>query len=64
MVIPCWQRSAVVEKVVKQLDLFYNATKNRIDLTVVYVFSAEDPEIDTLLSIYLSANHNRDLIFS
>lgn len=64
IVIPCWQRSAVVEKVVKQLDLFFNATKNRIDLTVVYVFSVEDPEIDMLLSIYLLANHHRDFIFS
>jgi len=64
VVMPCWKRADVVQTVSNQLDLFYNATKNKIELTVLWVFSIEDLEIDQLFSVYLKAGHKRDCLFS
>ena len=64
IVMPCWKRAEIVELVARQLDILFRDTKEIVDLTVVYVFSHEDPEIDQLFSIYLKANHHRDCLFS
>lgn len=64
IVIPCWKRADIVDIVSKQLDVFFSETINSIELTVLYVFSMEDPELDHLYSIYIKANHKRDCIFS
>jgi hypothetical protein len=64
IVMPCWKRSEIVDLVARQLDILFRDTKQIIDLSVVYVFSMEDPELDQLFSIYLKANHHRDFVFS
>jgi len=64
IVMPCWKRAEIVDLVVSQLDILFRDTKQIIDLSVVYVFSYEDPELDQLFSIYLKAKHTRDFVFS
>lgn len=64
IVIPCWKRSNVVQLVMKQLDVFYRETIDIIELTVLYVFSQEDPELLKLAYSFETANHKRDYIFS
>lgn len=64
IVMPCWKRAEIVDLVARQLDILFRDTKQTIDLSVLYVFSLEDPEIDQLFSIYLKANHHRDCMFS
>lgn len=50
--------------VAKQLDIFYFETDEKIDLTVMYVFSKEDPDLSKLEYIYDFSNHKRDKIYS
>lgn len=64
IIIPCWGRSDVFRLVSSQLDLFYYKTKTEIDLTVLYIFSPEDKELQQLDFIYHDANHVRDKIYS
>lgn len=64
IIIPCWKRFEVLSLVMKQLDLFCDTVKNRIDVIVIYVFSANDPELDKIMLHYLQANHPRDYLYS
>jgi len=64
IIMPCWGRSEVFELVCKQLDLFFDRTKSKITLTVLYIFSSEDPELVELTAIYDACEHTRDMIFS
>lgn len=64
IIIPCWKRANILSIVMDQLDYFHNATKNKIDVTVLYVFSLNDPELKQILQHYHNAIHTRDLIYS
>jgi hypothetical protein len=64
MILPCWGRSDIFSLVCRQLDVFYEETKNDIDLIVFYVFSEEDKEIRLLLNIYHRCKHRRSRIYS
>ena len=46
-----------------QLDLFYQQTKDKIELMVVYVFSKEDINIAELEAVYSTVNHNACLTY-
>lgn len=63
-VIPCWGRADIFAVVSKQLDYFYKQTKDKINFTVVYVFSLEDPEFAALVSIFQNALHACDFTIS
>lgn len=64
IVIPCWGRTNVFRLVCKQLDIFYSKTIDKIDLTVLYIFSRNDIALQTIEYIYQIADHKRDFIFS
>jgi hypothetical protein len=64
MIIPCWQRADILSICMDQMDYFHNATQTKIDLTVLYVFSLNDPELKEILTLYKSAIHPRDFIYS
>jgi hypothetical protein len=63
-VIPCWGRAEVFALVSKQLDLFYEKTRSKIDFIVLYVFSPEDPELDSMFSVYNSAEYTKHFIYA
>lgn len=64
MIIPCWKRSDIFSLTINQLDYFFENTRHKIDLTVLYVFSLNDPELMEHLQLYRSATHSRDMIYS
>lgn len=64
IVIPCWKRADVFALVSKQLELFNEQTKSKIELDIVYIFSEDDPEILELYKVYKSATYSRTLVFS
>ncbi len=64
IVIPCWKRADILEITMDNLDNFYHETKTKIDLTVLYIFSLNDPELKTILFNYRKAVHPKDYIYS
>lgn len=64
MIIPCWKRPEILSVVCKQLDFFYHETIDKIDLTVLYIFSNEDSDLDKLEEVYKNINHKADRIYS
>jgi len=64
IIIPCWGRSEVFDLVCSQMDLFHAETEDKIDLTVLYIFSKEDKELFELEMIYNNAFHTCDMIYS
>lgn len=60
--MPCWQRPDILSLAVKNLDTFCNST-SRVKLSVLYVFSPEDPELKSIETIYEEANHTRHKIY-
>lgn len=63
-VIPCWERADILAIIMDNLDHFFDQTKDKIDLTVLYIFSLNDPELKELLCNYRAATHKRDYIYS
>jgi hypothetical protein len=64
IVIPCWKRADILSITMDNLDNFYHATKTKIDLTVLYIFSLNDPELKNILFNFRNANHPKDYIYS
>lgn len=64
IIIPCWGKSNVLEIVTEQLDKVIESNKKRLNISVVYIFSAEDAELKELLNVYKNIKHNKELVFS
>ncbi len=64
IIIPCWKRADIAAMAIRQLDVFYQETKSKIDLIVIYIFSKSDPELRQLHNYYKDANHPRDYVYS
>jgi len=63
IMIPCWKRAGVLKIVSEQLELFFEANSDKYLITVLFVFSQEDPELDALVKIYNNATYRRDNVF-
>lgn len=64
IIIPCWGRSEVYGLVCKQLDLFCTANADKVNLTVLHIFSPEDEELEKLKYIFTYSDHNRRVILT
>ena len=63
ILIPCWRRPEIFKLVSDQLHHFVDANKKMYNLTVMYVFSDEDPDIEQLAEIYNTASYKRAYTF-
>jgi len=63
VMIPCWKRAGVLKIVSEQLEVFVRENSSKFLITVLFVFSQEDPELDAMVEIYNNATYRRDNVF-
>lgn len=61
ILIPCWNRVNVVKLVSKQLDIFYEANKDKVDIEVLWILSPEDPKCHEIARVFTDAKHTRTM---
>lgn len=64
IILPCWKRTEILKVVSKQFEVFINANKLKAEISVLFIFSEDDPQIKKQLSVFNSAKYPKDMIYA
>lgn len=64
IVIPCWMRPEILSLTVKQLNILCEENINKVNITVIYSLSHEDPQISEVISALKFCMHKYYVVFS
>ena len=64
IVIPCWMRNKILHLTITQLNEFCEANAHLVNIGVVYILSANDPELSEHIQNINAASHEHYIVFS
>lgn len=64
IVIPCWMRPEILSLTIKQLNVLCEKTSDKVNITVIYSLSHEDPQIKEVIALLKLCKHKYIVVFS